>query len=156
MNRKRTMAVLLVIGLIFAGYLFWPTDESRIRKLISEGAKATESADVDGLMARISFNYRDDYGTTYLTVRELLKRELPRLSNISVEYENLKIKVSENTATAELDVRVVATSGSETGYIVGDIRDPLSLKLTLDKERTKWLVVKAEGFRDQRIRRSAR
>lgn len=156
MNRKWAIAVLLVLGLIIAGYLLWPTDENRIRKLIGEGAKATEAADVDGIMAKISFNYRDDYGTTYLTVRELLKRELPRLSNISVEHENLRIRVSENTALAELDVRIVATSGSETGYILGDIRNPLSLKLTLDKERTKWLIVKAEGFRDQRIRRSAR
>lgn len=156
MNKKLIIVLLLLLAMITTLYLLWPTDESRIRKLIKEGAKATESGDVDGIMAKISFNYRDDYGMTYLSVRETLKREFQRLSDITVEYGNLNIRVTEDTAVAELDIRVVATSGTETGYIIGDIKNPLSLRLTLDKERTKWLIVKAEGFGDQRMRRSAR
>jgi hypothetical protein len=97
-------------------------------------------------MAKVSFNYRDDYGMTYLYIRETLKRELQRLSGISIEYENLTVRVSENTATAELDIRVIATSGSETGYIMGDIRTPVHLGFTLEKERTRWQIVKTEGL----------
>lgn len=156
MNKKLIIVLLLLLAMITTLYLLWPTDESRIRKLIKEGAKATESGDVDGIMAKVSFNYRDDYGMTYLSVRETLKREFQRLSDITVEYGNLNIRVTEDTAVAELDIRVVATSGTETGYIIGDIKNPLSLRLTLDRERTKWLIVKAEGFGDQRMRRSAR
>ncbi len=155
-KKKKAIALLLLPVVILAAWFFWPTDEQRIRKLIKEGAKAAESGDVDGLMAKISFNYRDDYGMTYLSVRETLKREFQRLSDITVEYENLKIQVSEETAVAELDIRVIATSGSETGYVVGDIKSPERLKLTLDKERTKWLIVKAEGVGHQRERRAAR
>jgi len=156
MNKKLIIVLLLLLAMVTTLYLLWPTDESRIRKLIKEGAKATESGDVDGIMAKVSFNYRDDYGMTYLSVRETLKREFQRLSDITVEYGNLNIRVTEDTAVAELDIRVVATSGTETGYIIGDIKNPLSLRLTLDRERTKWLIVKAEGFGDQRMRRSAR
>jgi len=152
MNRRLTVALFVFVAVLSTLYILWPSDESRIRKLFKEGATAVESGDVDGVMAKISFNYRDDRGTTYLYLREILKREFQRLSDMSVEYGDLKIRVSENTAVAEMDIRVVATSGTETGYIIGDIKNPLSLRLTLDKERTKWLIVKAEGFGDHRTR----
>ncbi len=156
MSKRFTIGLLFLFALIVTLWLLCPSDESRIRKLIKEGAKAAESGDLDGVMAKISFNYQDDYGMTCLYLKEILKREFQRLSDISVEYENLKIQVSENTAVAELDIRVIATSGNETGYIIGDIKSPLPLRLTLDKERTKWLIVKAEGFGDQRMRKPAR
>ncbi len=156
MKKIKTIALLSLPLIILAVWFFWPTDESRIRKLVKEGAQAAESGDVEGIMAKISFNYRDEYGMTYLSVRETLKREFQRLSDITVEYGNLKIQVLEDTAVAELDVRVIATSGNETGYVLGDIKSPEQLKLTLDKERTKWLIVKVEGAGHQRTRRAAR
>ena len=63
------------------------------------------------------------------------------------QYENLKIDVKDNSAFAELDVRVIATTNNQTGYIIGDIESPVHIKFTLDKERAKWLVVKTEGLR---------
>lgn len=152
MSKRFTIGLFFLFALTVAFLLLRPTDESRIRKLIKDGAKAAESRDIEGVMAKISFNYRDDYGMTYLYLKEILKREFERLSDISVEYEDLKIRVSENTAVAELDIRVVATSGNDTGYILGDVKTPLQLRFTLDKERTKWLIVRTEGFEGHRTR----
>ena len=152
MKKKKMVVLFSILIAVLAAYLLWPSDERRIRKLIKEGAKAVESGDLDGVMAKISFNYRDDYGMTYLSLKETLKREFQRLSDIGVEYEDLKIRVSDNTALAELNVRVIATSGDETGYLIGDIRSPSPLRLTLDKERTKWLIVKAKGVEGHRAR----
>ncbi len=144
MNRKLTGAALLLLVGLLALYLLWPTDESRIRKLFKEGARAVESRDLDGVMAEVSFNYRDEYGMTYLYLKETLKREFQRLSDISVESGAPKIQVGEDRATAELDVRVIATEGNETGYFIGDARAPLHLRFTLEKERAKWQIVKTE------------
>jgi len=152
MKKKKMVALFSILLVVLAAYLLWPSDESRIRKLFKEGATAVESGEIDRVMAKVSFTYRDDYGMTYLSLKETLKREFQRLSDIGVEYGDLKIRVSENTALAELDIRVVATSGNETGYIIGDIRAPLSLRFTLDKERAKWLIVRAEGFQGHRTR----
>lgn len=68
------------------------------------------------------------------------------MSDIKIEYENLNIKVNEKTATADMDVRIIATIGNDTGYIFGDLPKPVHLKFTLEKERTKWLVTKTEGL----------
>ena len=144
-KRKVVASVLLLMSLIVA-YLVWPTDEHRIRKLFKEGVEAAESGDLEGVMAKVSFNYRDDYGVTYLYLKEILKREFQRLSDISVEYDGLKILVREDEATAELDMRVIATAGNETGYIIGDARAPLHIRFTLEKERGKWQIIKTEGL----------
>jgi len=161
MNKKLFTGLLSVLLLVSVLYLLWPSDEARIRKLFKEGAGAVESRDLDGVMSKVSFAYRDDYGVTYLYLKEILKREFDRLSDIQVEYGELKIQIikkggpgeerlSPNTpdmAVAELDIRVVATAGTETGYLLGDVKTPIHMRFTLEKERMNWLIVKAEGIR---------
>ncbi|GAB4414009.1 MAG: hypothetical protein OHK0032_10080 [Thermodesulfovibrionales bacterium] len=145
-SRLRLILLLFLILIPAAVYLLWPSDEGRIKRLFKEGAEAVESKDVDAVMSKVSYNYRDDYGMTYLYIKEILKRQFEMFSDIKVEYEDLKIEVSKDRALAELNVRVIATIGNETGYIIGDIKTPLHLRFTLDKERTRWLIVKTEGF----------
>lgn len=146
MSKKSTaiLFVLLLTPIIL--YLIWPSDESRIKKLFKEGAKAIEREDLDVVMSKVSYNYRDEYGLTYLYIKESMKRVFLQMSNIKIEYENLKIIVNDKTATAEMDMRVIARIGSDTGYILGDLPKPAHLKFTLEKERTKWLVTKTEGL----------
>ncbi|HET6514911.1 MAG TPA: hypothetical protein VFG09_07095 [Thermodesulfovibrionales bacterium] len=145
MKRRSLIAAGLVVLAILGFSFLWPTDEGRIRKLFKEGAAAMEAKNLEGVMAKVSYRYTDDYGMTYLYLKEMLKREFGALSDIKVEYDAVRIKVSNNSAVAEVDVRVIATSGKETGYIIGDIREPLRLRFTLEKERMKWLIVKREG-----------
>jgi hypothetical protein len=161
MNKKLFIGLLSVLLLVSVLYLLWPSDEARIKKLFKEGAGAVESRDIDGVMSKVSFAYRDDYGVTYLYLKEILKREFDRLSDIQVEYGELRIKIikkggpreerlspdTPDMAVAEMDIRVVATAGTETGYILGDVKTPVHMRFTLEKERMKWLIVKAEGIR---------
>lgn len=162
MNKKLLIGSLFLLILIAGLYLLWPSDEKRIRRLFEKGAKAVEVEDLDGVMSVISYNYRDDYGVTYLYLKNLLKKEFDIMSDVDVEYEDLEIKVLKGgkgespqvsgRATAEMKVRVIATIGNETGYILGDIKTPLQLTFTLNKERAKWLIVKTEGYiQDGRI-----
>lgn len=159
MSRKHVIGILFLAVVSAALILFWPSDERRIKKLLKEGASAVESKDLDGVMSKISYNYRDDYGMTYFYLKEALKREFEKLSDIQVEYGNLRIKIfrkgslsktsetlASDRAIAEADVRVLATVGTETGYILGDPKSPLNLRFTLDKEQMRWRVVKLEGL----------
>lgn len=160
MKRGLFIGLLSVLVFTLIAYLLWPSDAARIRKLFKEGAGAVESKDLDGVMAKVSFRYRDDYGVTYLSLKEILKREFTRFSDIQVEYGAPEIRIIRkggsrgehlspdppDMAVAEMDVRVVATAGTETGYIVGDIKTPVHMRFTLGKERMKWLIVKAEGI----------
>jgi hypothetical protein len=146
MSKKSIALLFILIAVPLIIYLIWPSDESRIKKLFREGARAIEKEDLDGAMSKVSYNYRDEYGLTYLYMKELMKSAFQRMKDIKVEYENLKIDISDRTATADMDVRIIATIGNNTGYIMGDLPNPAHLKFTLEKQRTTWLVAKTEGL----------
>ncbi len=159
MSKKFVIGLVLVSVVAAALFFLWPSDERRIKKLFSEGVSAVESEDIDRIMSKISYNYRDDYGMTYFYLRETLKKEFEKLSDVKVEHGDPRIKIfrkgettgntetlSFDRAIVEIDVRVLATMGTETGYIVGDPKSPVNLKFTLDKEQMGWRIVKTEGL----------
>lgn len=147
MKKKSVIFLFLLILSPIIIYFLWPSDESRIKKLIKEGAAAIEKKEIDKVMSKVSFNYYDDYGFTYILIKKLFEEQFRTMSDIKVEYGNLKITVEKDSAIADMDVRVIATIGNETGYIIGDIKKPVHLKFNLEKERVKWLVTKTEGLK---------
>lgn len=146
MSRKSIIILTLLIMAPVIIYLLWPSDESRIRKLFREGAKAIEQEKIDAVMAAVSFNYTDEYGLTYLYIKEGMTRVFQRMGGIRVEYEITRLEIADAVAVAELDIRVIASEGNDTGYAVGDAARPVHMKFTLEKQRTTWLVAKTEGL----------
>lgn len=146
MSKKSAILLFLLIISPVLIYFLWPSDESRIRKLIKEGAAAVEKKEVDNVMAKVSFNYQDNHGFTYILLKKTLETQFKKMSGIKVEYENLKIEVKDKSASASFDLRVIATIGNDTGYYIGDIKNPVRMKLFLEKERLNWIVIKTEGL----------
>ena len=146
MSRKSVIVLVLLIMAPVIIYFLWPSDESRIRKLFREGAKAIEQEKIDEVMAAVSFNYTDEYGLTYLYIKEGMTRVFQRMDNIKVEYEITRLEITDAAAAAELDIRVIAREGNDTGYAVGNAARPVHMTFTLEKQRTTWLVAKTEGL----------
>ena len=145
MSRRTVILIFLLIVVPVMVYFFIPTDRTRIQKLINKGAAAIEKEDEASVMACVSFNYRDDYGMTYLYLKESFKRLFQRRDGISVDYEVLDIELDDNIAVAKLRVRVLSSSGSGKHYIVGSVAEPLDIILILEKEKLKWQVTRTEG-----------
>lgn len=146
MSKKTIIAIAILILSPLVIYLIWPSDESRIKKLFREGAKAVESKKIDDVMSKVSFNYSDEHGISYIILKQGLERVFREMSNIQIEYEITRIDIKDETALAEVDIRVIATYGKETGYFVGDAARPAHIKFFLDKERTKWYIGRTEGL----------
>jgi hypothetical protein len=147
LSRKTIILFFLLIGAPVIIYFLWPSDESRIQKLFRNGARAMEKRDLDIVMSKVSFNYRDEHGMSYLAIREMMKSVFQRTDHIKINYENLKINVkADKTATADMDVRIIAMIATDRGYILGDSTNPVHLQFTLGKERTKWLVTGTDGL----------
>jgi hypothetical protein len=146
MSRKTVIFLVILIIAPVIIFLLWPSDESRIRKLFREGARAVEQEKIDEVMAKVSYNYTDAYGLTYLFMKDGMTKLFQNMENIKVEYEITRIEIKDRAATAELDIRVLATRGSDTGYIAGDLSKPFHMKFFLEKERATWLVSKTEGL----------
>jgi hypothetical protein len=146
MSKKAIALLFILIVTPVIIYLLWPSDESRIKKLFREGSQAIEQEDLETVMSKVSFHYRDEHGLTYLYLKELMKTLFKQMEDIKIEYENIEINVQDSTATADMDVLILATMGDNTGYILGDLSEPAHLTFSLEKERTKWLVIKTEGL----------
>jgi hypothetical protein len=146
MHKKSPILLFTLFVLSLILYFLWPSDESKIRKLFKEGSQAIEKEDLDAVMSKVSFNYRDEYGLTYFYIKESMKSVFRQMGDIKIEYENLEIKINDKNATADTDLRIVATVGNNTGYIMGDLAKPAHLRFILEKERGKWLVTKTEGL----------
>jgi hypothetical protein len=127
-------------------YFLWPSDEARIRTLFREGAKAIEEQKIADVMSKVSFSYTDEHGLSYLYLEKLMERAFGEVKDIRIEYDIKKIDIRDDSATADVDVRVAATRGADTGYMLGDAAKPLHIRFTLDKERTKWLISRTEGL----------
>jgi hypothetical protein len=146
MSRKSVIILALLILAPVIIYFFWPSDESRIRKLFRGGAKAIEQEKIDEIMTAVSFNYTDEYGLTYLYIKQGMTRVFQRMDGIKVEYEITRLEIKDVGAAAELDIRVIASEGNDTGYAMGDASRPVHMKFTLEKQRTTWLVSRTEGL----------
>jgi hypothetical protein len=144
MSRKSYILLLLMIVLPVAAYLLIPSDEARIKKLIRNSAAAAEMEDMDKLMSAVDYNYTDNHGLSYLYLKKILEQEFGRVSGIDVEYENLVIRVEGEKARAGMDLRVIASMGEARGYYLGDLENPLELKVEMEKGPTgKWAVLRA-------------
>ena len=146
MRRRRYISLF---GLLFicavAIYLFYPTDEKRIREVINNCEEAIVSEDIDELMKLLSYNYMDDYGNSYLQIKGKMQTVFRRLNEIEVERDIVKISIAEDHAEAELSVRVIASEGEDRGYIIGNAGTADRIKVFFEKSPYKWLITKVEG-----------
>ena len=147
MSKKSIAFLILLIILPVIIYFLWPSDEARIKKLFREGAKAVEARKAEDVMSKVSFNYSDEHGLSYITLKQAVERTLKQMSGIQVEYDIKGITIKDKNASAELDLRVIATYGKDTGYVVGDAARPAHLTFSLEKERTNWQITKVEGLK---------
>lgn len=136
--------LLFVCAVLF--YIFYPSDENRIRRIINSCGKAAASEDIDKFMESVSYNYRDDHGNNYLVLKKRLETAFKRLDNIDIEKNIRKISVSGSLAEADLLVRVLASKGGETGYIIGDAIEAQKIKIFFTKTSYNWLITKVEGI----------
>jgi hypothetical protein len=97
-------------------------------------------------MSKVSFSYHDEHGFSYFSLKESMQSAFNQVSDIKIMQENLVVKVHDKNATADMDVRIIATRDNNTGYVIGDLQKPVHLRFTLEKEKVKWLITKTEGL----------
>ncbi len=146
MSRKMIVFLVLIFSAPLLYYFLWPSDEKRIRRLFSEGAAAIEAKKVEDVMSKVSFNYTDEHGLSYLFLKQGATQLFQKLDAIGVKYVINSIDVKDEKASVAVGVRVIAGRGQDRGYIAGDAANPLQMKFYLEKERSKWLVVRTEGL----------
>jgi len=145
-RRNRYLFILLIFIVAAVVFIFYPTDEKRIKRVIAGSEEALLQEDIDGLFEYISYNYRDDYGSSYLILKKRMQIVFKRLDDIEIEKNLLRITVQEKIAEAELNVKVIASEGASREYIIGDAVTWQGIKVYFEKSPYKWEIVKVSGL----------
>ena len=148
MKRPWFLLLVFLTIVIICILVFFPSDKKRIWKVIVASEKAIIDEELDGLMENISYNYRDEYGGTYLLIKRRMQSVFKRLDNIDTEVQLVKISVDKKQAEAEINVRVTASHGEGRSYIVGDPVNWQIMKIYLEKSPYAWEVIKVKGLVD--------
>ena len=141
-NSRISLAVLLIA--VTAWYVFYPSDKKRIKKVIDNSTQAIIKKDIDQLMDHISFNYRDEYGGTYLLFKKRMEGAFERFEDIEINADIMSVNVKNEHADARLRMSAIVTEGSERGYIIGDGGSDEDVSVYLEKSPYEWKVFKVE------------
>jgi hypothetical protein len=145
MKRRSYILIALLLICAVVAYILYPTDRKRIRNVIVSCEDAIIREDIDGFMKNISFNYTDDYGGSYMSLKKRMEAVFRRLDDIEIERDPMEIKINEDSAEAGITVRVIASEGGSRGYIIGDALNARGIKIYLDRSTYKWEVIRVDG-----------
>ncbi|MEK6693040.1 MAG: hypothetical protein AABY44_06405 [Nitrospirota bacterium] len=134
---------LLALSFFLIKFVF-VSEEKRIARVIEAGEKSLEAKDLEGCMKRLSYNYSDEYGLSYLQIKKFLEKFFQEFQEIEIEKEILKIEVKDDEAQASMNIRVIVTIQNQRGYLIGSSESLANIKIDLEKVRTKWLVKRVE------------
>ena len=147
-KKGKTVVVILaaICAFVLIKYIF-TSDEARIKKVIYKGKAAIEQEDFEGALKHVSRDYHDDdYGLNKMAIAAILKRVYAEFDNIAIHMEQMDIEIIESgLGRASFLTWVTVKWGGETGYIVGNAKNPSRVVFTLAKEGRHWRIIKAEG-----------
>jgi hypothetical protein len=152
MMRGKGLVTALILALAVLIYLvvikpLLTSDEARIRKGIEKGAQAIEAKDLAKCLRHVSLHYRDEYGLTYVGVRELLGRIFQEFDAFEIGLGNLRfLSLEKEEASVSLDLKVKVSYRGKRGYLLGSGEDANRLKMRFVKEGRRWKVIQVEGI----------
>jgi hypothetical protein len=144
---RRTVMIAAVIAAGFLAYRYWTSPERQIKKALAEAETAFEGKDVDGVMAHVSLQYRDDQGLAYLNVKSLMKRGFEAFDGFDVRLGNLRIEVSDGEATVPADLRLVVVQKGGKAYLLGSDEESLAVEIHLAREALNWKIRAVNGIK---------
>jgi hypothetical protein len=127
-------------------FLF-PSDKTRIGRSVGAVEQAVVNEDVTALMDQVSFNYSDDYGGSYLTLKKRAEQLFKTNDDFDVTADITGIEIIEDKATVDVKVSLIASSGSERGYLYGDAEGHREIHVFFEKAKLKWMITGLEAKR---------
>jgi hypothetical protein len=126
--------------------VFYPTERKRIKNVINNAERSIIEEDIDALMKNISYNYIDGYGNNYLLLKKRTQMIFRRFDDIEIEKRFKDILINGKEAEVLITTDVMASEGSERGYIIGDAVNPGMVKVYLEKSPHKWKIRRVDIF----------
>lgn len=145
----KKIGLALVVAAVIVAIIIFPSDKKRIQKTITASEQAFIKEDLKSVMDHVSFNYTDDYGGSYLTLKQRIERLFSTYDDFEVYSDIVAITVSGDEALADLRVSIIASVGNERGYLFGDAGSHREIRVYLAKENFGWMIVRLDDYREE-------
>ena len=150
--KKLVVLVVVIIALLFF-YLCRSTDDTtEISEVLDQMVESGENGMQGDLMEHVSIEYRDDYGATYLIIKNVVDNFFQKFTKFDTKYENLAVSIDksesgDNTAVANLDIHIIGYRSGAPVDILGTEGSYQNITVELKKNKLLgWKITKAEGF----------
>lgn len=145
----RTRIIIVAAAAIFALILIFKMcsgdDDAEIRALMGEMVAAAEARNTQEFMKHFSLKYKDSGGNSYFVIQQMIKRLFDQLEELKVEINNLDIYVAGDSAYASMEVITRGKMRGQMSHPFGSEQKPQTPRITFNKERMTWKIVKVEG-----------
>jgi len=148
--KKRLLIVPLVIILMIIVWLFYPTEERRMKNDIKNLKNAVEKESIEIVGAYLDIQYRDNNDLTHDQLKEAMGRFFAEVDSINVQMKSLKVWIDSTAADntifgrCSLGVRVLARFEGERVLAFGGIVKPSTVQAKLRKTDDTYRVYYAE------------
>lgn len=149
MKRKLLIAPLIIIIVIIV-WLFYPTEERRMKSDINNLKNAVESKSIAIVSAYLDIQYGDNNNLTRDQLIDAMGRFFAEVDSINVQMRGLKVWVDSTAADntifgrCSLGVRVLARYEGERVLAFGGIVKPRTVQARLRKTDNTYKVYYAE------------
>lgn len=140
--------VIAAVGLWFAWGRYREArkpDRVKVRELLANAEKAIESKNLGRCMSFVSRNYSDSLGYDYREIRRLCAGGFQSVRHIQLTLSDVSIALATGAAPTRAEVTFTVDLA-----LIGDAQRPEQssgrIHLTLNKERGRWKIVRAEGW----------
>ncbi len=145
--KKSTLlvAALFLLMAYFTGKGLFPTEEQRIKKVISSFEKAVEKKQLLKCMSYISRDYKDDQGLDYSQAMGIARGIFGTHDDIFIHIKGLKIDIDKDEAKATFVATVFATRTADKES-VNLLRERGSDRFIVifRKEKGKWMIAETK------------
>lgn len=150
--KKYVFLIIAVVAVLIFFYSRSGDDTSEIAHVLDQMVEAGKQGMQGDLIEHVSIEYRDDYGGSYLVVKNVVENLFDKYKKFDTKYKNLSVSIDnpengDKTAVANLDIHIVGYTSDVPIDLLGT--EDSYQNITLYFKKTKilgWKVTRAEGF----------
>lgn len=149
----RYIIPLIIVAALLV-YFFYPgdVDTVEIEGTIKDLVASARHKDQEGFIEHFSIHYKDEYGATYPTLKQVIKKAFDKYQSFEADYSDLSVVMSKNEeghheASAKVYITITGVNAGVSHHLIGDPDSPDDIVITLKKTPLRgWKITKVEGI----------
>ena len=141
--------ILLVVAAVF--FLRGGESSSFFENYFNKMIEAGGAKDFEKFMDNFSLQYKDDYGTNYIFVKQVVKNSFEKYDKFESVIENVvastyKDEQGNKRADVNMDVFVTGFKGGIPTELIGETGHLENIDITLQKSLGSWKIIRIVGI----------